>query len=311
MKRKHRTTIIVCALIVVGLVIAHSTERPDLPYRAMPESSLVASDHVDVRGRWRDVVFIPGVSNALDAAGLDVVEFRDAPGWRILIPLTTGRNTVLACTPTFGTDGQPVLWGASFAGWRRLVLRFLLTTRWIPGLGRLDIAPGGARYLQLGSKRHPSDWKVGFALRDNVLLAALSTDGDAVLELERRLKGKAPAPAVFGGATPWSDARPALHRFWVGGEFVREWVGAPVHVWISELSKDAFAAGARMPRPAWLADKLEDTDRLTGENAKAEHTNTAPSADRKQRVKTPRFMISSLGRFGMNAPIVQEQARMV
>ena len=270
MSMKKRTkAAIATAIVVAVVVIAHSTEHPELPYCAMPESSLVASDHVDVRGRWRDFVLIPGVSNALDAAGVDVMEFRDQPGWRILIPLTTGRNTVLACTPTYGADGQPVLWGASFAGWRRLVLRFLLATRWIPGLGRLDIAPGGSRYLQLGSKRHPSDWKVGFALRDNVLLAALSTDGDAVSELERRLAEKAPAPTVFGGATPWADAAPALHRFWIGGDFVGKWMGAPIHVWISELSDDNLVAGARMPRPAWLAEMLADDDRLTGDNTKA------------------------------------------
>ncbi len=276
MNKKKRLFLIICTLLVIALaIIAHSTEHPDLPYRAMPESAIVASDHADVRGRWRDFVFIPGVSNALEAIGLDVAEFRDEPGWRILIPLTTGRNTVLACTPTYGTDGQPVLWGASFAGWRRLVLRFLLATRWIPGLGRLDIAPGGSRYLQLGSKRHPSDWKVGFAMRDNVLLAALSTDGDAVRELERRLEEKSPAPAVFGGATPWADAHSHLHRFWIGGDFIGEWVGEPIHVWISELSNDSLSVGARMSRPAWLADKLSDADRLTGDNAKA----TALAAD--------------------------------
>ena len=272
MKRKYRRALIWGVIIVLAIVIAHSTEHPDLPYRAMPESAIVASDHYNVRGRWREFVLLPAVSNALTAVDFDVMEFRNEPGWRILIPLTTGRNTVLALTPEYGADSEPVLWGASFAGWRRLVLRFLLVTRWIPGLGRLQIAPGGSRYLQLGSKRHPSEWKVGFAMRDNVLLAALSTDGDAVRELEKRLGKKAPPPAILGGAKPWQDAGSKLHRFWIGGDAFGAFgmaVGAPAHVWISELSERDMSAGARIPRSDWIGKYLAEGDRLTGDNAKA------------------------------------------
>ncbi len=266
---KKRKLIILATVVVLAIVIAHSTEHPELPYCAMPESAIVASDHFNVRGRWRDFVLLPAVSNALDAADVDVMEFRDEPGWRILIPLTTGRNTVLAVTPEHGADNEPVLWGASFAGWRRLVLRFLLVTRWIPGLGRLQLAPGGSKYLQLGSKRHPSDWKVGFAMRDNVLLAALSTDGDAVRELEKRLEEKAQPPSVFDGAKPWEDAEKELHRFWIGGPLVIDALGAPIHAWISEIAADRLAVGARTPKPDWIVEYVKDGDKITGDNAKA------------------------------------------
>ena len=275
MKRKYRTALIWGVIIVMAIVIAHSTEHPDLPYRAMPESAIVVSDHHDVRGRWRDFVLLPAVSNALTAVDFDVMEFRDQPGWRILIPLTTGPNTVLALTPEYGADNEPVLWGASFAGWRRLVLRFLLVTRWIPGLGRLQIAPGGSKYLQLGTKRHPSDWKVGFAMRDNVLLAALSTDGDAVRELEKRLEEKAPPPAVFGDAKPWEDTGAKLHRFWIAGPVAESVAGSPIHAWISEMTADSLSVGAQMRRPDWLPKYMAEGDRLTGDNAKA----TALGAD--------------------------------
>lgn len=268
-RRRKVFLLAAAALIALLVCLAHSTEHPEVPYRVMPESATVASDHLDVRGRWRDFVLLPAVSNALEAADVDVLEFRDEPGWRILIPLTTGRNTVLALTPEYGTDGQPVLWGASFAGWRRLVLRFLLATRWIPGLGRLEIAPNGSRYLQLGSKRHPSDWKVGFAMRDNVLLAALSTDGDAVQALEKRAEEKAEPAAVYGTSTPWEGAGTRLHRFWIGDPLVRDALGAPLTAWISEIDRDRFSVGARLPRPEALADYLAEGDRLTGVNAKA------------------------------------------
>ena len=267
--KKHRRILILAVVAVALVIIAHSTEHPELPYCAMPDSATVASDHLNVRGRWRDFVLLPAVSNALSAADVDVMEFRNEPGWRILIPLTTGRNTVLALTPEYGADSEPVLWGASFAGWRRLVLRFLLVTRWIPGLGRLQVAPGGSKYLQLGSKRHPSEWKVGFAMRDNVLLAALSTDGDAVRELERRLEEKAQPPAVFGGAKPWEDVGVLLHRFWIGGPLFEGIASAPIHAWISEMSADTLSIGARTPRPALVDKYLDKDDRLTGENAKA------------------------------------------
>ncbi len=268
-RRRKVILLSVAALIALIVCLAHSTEHPEVPYRVMPESAIVASDHLDVRGRWRDFVLLPAVSNALTALRLDVMEFRDEPGWRILIPLTTGRNTVLALTPEYGADGQPVLWGASFAGWRRLVLKFLLATRWIPGLGRLDVAPNGSRYLQLGSKRHPSDWKVGFAMRDNVLLAALSTDGDAVQVLEKRADEKSVPAAAYGTATPWEGSGTHLHRFWIGGSDLCDVLGAPLKVWIEDIGANAFSAGARLPRPTWLDDYLSDEDRLTGANAKA------------------------------------------
>lgn len=268
-RRRKAFLLAAAALIALLVCLAHSTEHPEVPYRVMPESATVASDHLDVRGRWRDFVLLPAVSNALEAADVDVLEFRDEPGWRILIPLTTGRNTVLAVTPEYGADGQPVLWGASFAGWRRLVLRFLLATRWIPGLGRLEIAPNGSRYLQLGSKRHPSDWKVGFAMRDNVLLAALSTDGDAVQTLEKRADEKAAPAAVYGTATPWEGAGTRLHRFWIGNPLVRDALGAPLTAWISEISPNRFSAGARIRRIPALDKYVGKDDRLSGENAKA------------------------------------------
>ncbi len=268
--KKKRKLIILVAVLVLAIVIAHSTEHPELPYRAMPESAIVVSDHHDVRGRWRDFVLLPAVSNALSAVDFDVMEFRNEPGWRILIPLTTGRNTVLALTPQYGADSEPILWGASFAGWRRLVLRFLLVTRWIPGLGRLQVAPGGSKYLQLGSKRHPSEWKVGFAMRDNVLLAALSTDGDAVRELEKRLEEKAPPPAILGGEKPWEDAGSKLHRFWIGGPVAESMVGSPIHAWITEMSEGSLSVGAQMRSPGWLRNYIEANDRLTGANAKAD-----------------------------------------
>ena len=269
-RRRKAFLLAAAALIALLVCLAHSTEHPEVPYRVMPESATVASDHLDVRGRWRDFVLLPAVSNALTAADVDVLEFRDEPGWRILIPLTTGRNTILAVTPEYGADGQPVLWGASFAGWRRLVLRFLLATRWIPGLGRLEIAPNGSRYLQLGSKRHPSDWKVGFAMRDNVLLAALSTDGDAVQTLEKRADEKAAPAAVYGTATPWEGAGTRLHRFWIGDPLVRDALGAPLTAWISEISPNRFSAGTRIRRIPALDKYVGKDDRLSGENAKAE-----------------------------------------
>ena len=269
-RRKRSKAAIATAIAVAIVIIAHSTEHADLPYRAMPESAVVVSDHCDVRGRWRDIVLLPAVSNVLAAVDLDAMEFRGEPGWRILIPLTTGRNTVLALTPEHGADGEPVLWGASFAGWRRLVLRFLLVTRWIPGLGRLQVAPGGSKYLPLGSKRHPSEWKVGFAMRDNVLLAALSTDGDAVRELEKRLEEKAPPSSAFHGARPWEDAGSKLHRFWISGPCAESVAGAPIHAWVSDMAADRLSMGAQMRRPGWLGQYLADDDRITGANAKAD-----------------------------------------
>ena len=263
-KAKWLSAAAIAALLVA---LAYSPPRPELPYRVMPESATILSDHHDLRGRWRDVVVIPAVSNALAIADVDAAEFRDEPGWRILIPLTTGENTVLGFTPSYGTDGNPVLWGASFGGWRAPVLKFLLLTRWIPGLGRLDVAPGGSKYLQLGSKRHPSDWKVGFAMRENVLFAALSTDGDAVRVLEERADKKAALSPFFGSnGTPWKTAGSALHRFWFAPFFGNR----PFTAGIEKFSAESFAAFADITAPEFLAEDLHDPDCvISGVNTKS------------------------------------------
>ena len=253
------------ALLAVIVLLAHSREFPSVPYAAMPEESVVACDNFSVRSRWRDVVSLPAVSNLLEATGVDVAELRDAPGWRILIPLTTGRNTVLAVTPSPEVGGDPILYGASHAGWRRLVLLFLLKTRWIPGLGRLEIAPGGSRYLPLGTERHPSDLKVGFAMRKNVLLAALSTDGDAVRELERRIDEDAGPSTVFGGRRPWESRGRTLHRVWIrDGHF-----GSSPEIRVLELARGRFVADGDVTLQGDMAKRMASAGRLTGRNAKA------------------------------------------
>lgn len=268
LQRKHRNIGIIVLVIVFLLLFFHSTERLATPYMAMPETSVIASDHTDLRGRWRDFVLIPTVSNALAAADVDVMEFRNEPGWRILIPLTTGENTVLAFTPTYGNDGNPVLWGASFAGWRKRILQFMLVTRWIPGLGRLELAPNGSKYLQLGSKRHPSEWKVGFAMRQNVLLAALSTDGDAVRQLEMRLDGKGETAEVFGTDAPWKGSKRDLHRFWIRPPFVKEHLNEPVEVAIEKLQPGQFRFRTSVAISKDFADGLAN-QKLSFKNTKA------------------------------------------
>lgn len=263
-RRRFRNALAILAVAAI-VAVAHSREFPSVPYAAMPEKSVVACDNFSVRSRWRDVVALPAVSNLLEAADVDVAELRDAPGWRILIPLTTGRNTVLAVTQPDEVGGDPILYGASHSGWRRLVLLFLLKTRWIPGLGRLEIAPCGSRYLPLGTERHPSDLKVGFAMRKNVLLAALSTDGDAVRELEQRIDKDASPSSVFGGRRPWESRNRALHRVWIrDNQF-----GSSPELRVLELTRDGFAADGDIMLRGQSAEWLASAGRLTGRNAKA------------------------------------------
>lgn len=261
-KRRFRRALPL-VLLVVAVAIAHSREYPAVPYVAMPAGSVVACDNFSIRSRWRDFVAMPSVSNLLEAVGTDVGELRSAPGWRILIPLTTGRNTVLALTPPSDGGGDPILWGASHAGWRRLVLLFMLKTRWIPGLGRLEVAPNGSRYLQLGSRRHPSDWKVGFSMRKNVLLAALSVDGDAVRELEARVDDGAAPARVFGGHEPWMERKQPLHRIWV----LDDVLGSSPEFDILEMRRGRFVAQGSATPSGRLAAAISAAT-LSGRNAK-------------------------------------------
>lgn len=263
--RKRLRWALWCAAAAVAVAVAHSREFVLVPYCAMPDSCVVASDNYSIRSRWRDVVALPAISNLLEALDVDVAELRDAPGWRILIPLTTGENTILALTPSGEGREEPVLWGASHSGWRRLVLLFMLKTRWIPGLGRLDIAEGGSRYLQLGSERHPSDWKVGFSIRRNVLLAALSTDGDAVRELEERIDSGAAPAQVFGGREPWKDRKRPLHRFWLRDDTICSYP----QIDIDDISREGFSASFSATLDGHASELVGSAEPLTGRNAKA------------------------------------------
>lgn len=255
---------VVTSVLLLLLVCLHSSEKVEVPYRAIPDGVTIASDHTDIRGRWRDLVTLPAISSFLAMNRIDAEKFRNEIGWRILIPLVTGDNTVFAFDPCRSADGQPVLYGASFAGWRRAVLQFMLATRWIPGLGRLEVAPGGSKYLPLEG----SPLMVSFSMRDNVLLAALSTDGDAVQDLERKLDGSSPVADIFGGGSPYIDARKHLHRFWFNVPDLCENEPVPVCLKIDRLDAGHFSATCDFPAD-FMADYIGDGAEIVGRNSKS------------------------------------------
>lgn len=103
------------------------------------------------------------------------------------------------------------LGGASYVGWKRRPMEFLRFIRYVPGLGRLHVTPSGTRYLVFkhskAMKRH--GLVLSLDMVDGHLLAALSTDPDAVTSLVARAK----APARTDGrmapiSTAWKKGPP-------------------------------------------------------------------------------------------------------
>ena len=221
---------------------------------------------------------------ALPEAAL-VGELADDPGILWQIRLTTGDKTV-ACVHK-ATDGSvlPVLSAASYGGWRTPILRFLLVTRWIPGLGRLGKSPNGARYLRLGSKRHPSEYVVGFALEKDILLASLSKNPDDVLALRERAVEKTPPPPALAAIAPWDLPDPEHpYRFWIVSD-IPALKGLPETVAVRSLSirvDPLWKAVATIKATARCEEggleAVLGTSRISGRATKAESL-AAPAAN--------------------------------
>ena len=222
-KRRHVgkwILLLVLSLVALDCLVrlCYVSNHTQRAFAALPEKADLVGEFTDLSTSWGKTLNAPRVGQWLRLADVDAAELADDPGILWLIRLTTGKTVAAALELPSGKfdEKEIVLSAASYGGWRTPILRFLLTTRWIPGLGRLEKTPKGARYLRLGSKRHPSDFVVGFALRKDILVAVLSTDPDDVLVLDDRLKDREPAPDTLAGIAPWEHPEAEVpYRFWL------------------------------------------------------------------------------------------------
>ncbi|MDD5707248.1 MAG: hypothetical protein PHR35_15095 [Kiritimatiellae bacterium] len=198
------------------LWLLHIPERKDRVFRAMPENSLMVSEHLDLAKVWRERLDNPMVLDAMSGAGM-----REAPDWMSdtnivwIVRLVSGPRSLIGWSPALGPSGSPCWTAASWVGLRGRLLNLMLLTRWIPGVGRLQTTPSGVRYLKLKSKK-TRGLKLAFALRENVLMSTLGVDPDSVRTLEWRFVNDAPlAPLFRCDPQPWKRTGSMPHRAWV------------------------------------------------------------------------------------------------
>lgn len=262
-KINNKDAIAFYALIFLFLVwLVYVPDNNRLPYIAMPTHCAVISEHTDAGGRYTDFFNISGVKAATRAFGLDPKKLAEDSGTKTLIQLTTGETTLIGFSNAAGPDSEPTLFGASCCGWRGCLLKLMLATRWIPGLGRLSETESGVRYL-LVDEDEPDGLKAAFAIHDNTLLATLSYNPEVIREIERRVELKLPISNAYQTSTPWNDRATCMHRFWIDGQnaadiateyakTIREYVSFQIPEFkfakldIKELTNDKFNLSATL-----------------------------------------------------------------
>lgn len=217
--------------------------RMDRLYRAIPESTILASYHRGLAGEWKHLARRDDLTAMLLAAGVeDAPDWRDDAGIYQTLFWLTGRHTVFGLEA--GPDLEPsriALHGASYVGWKARPMELLWRIRWIPGLGRLDVTPSGTRYLVF--RRSRTMRKLGLVLSldiyEGVLLGVLSSDPDAVRELAFRIRHDADAPEVFGDpGEPWKTPPATPHRFWVP-RWTTAWAAPGLGPWAMDVASFA------------------------------------------------------------------------
>ena len=221
-RRRRRVALVAAALF--ALLFSWRPCHPELLFQAIPDDVFLASHHRGVSSEWHALARHPMVIAALRAAGVeDAEELAEEDGFQQTLFWLTGPRTVLGLSLDDGgsplslldvEDGDEALRrlrlsGASYVGWKRRPMELLWRIRYVPGLGPLHVTENGTRYLVF---RHSKTMKrLGLVLSldmfEGNLVAALSTDPNAVNALTDRLRAGAPLASIFPEA-PWQCPDP-------------------------------------------------------------------------------------------------------
>jgi hypothetical protein len=248
----------IAAFIVLALFwLGYVPERRDRVFRALPANTVFASEHLNLAKVWRSRFDNPLIVGTLAGAGVDnVADWSSDTNIVWIVRLVSGRRSLIAWSPALGPSATPSWMGASWAGFRGPLLRTLLFVRWVPGLGRLQTTPLGTRYLDTASKKAKARGESGpmlaFSLRENVLLATLGEDPDAVRAMDWRLTHDAPlAPLFADDPQPWRKTGQFPHRAWVDASFspVELPIKGTVEARLLHIRGDRLGLSAILPTP--------------------------------------------------------------
>ncbi len=255
------------AAIALGLAAAawvlYCPERPDRVFRALPPNCLLVTEHDELARGWSDRLGNPVLVQILEGFGVRKAgELATDTNTVRIVRLVTGKRSLIGWSPALGPSETPTWVGASFVGLRGRIFQLMLWARWIPGAGRLVRSPGGSLYLPLHASEGSDGPEVAlaFALRENVLLATLGPDPDAVRVLDWRLMRDAPLGPVFGTGEPWSLPLAGPMRGWLAAEAADAYVPlrAPLSFDVAAWSPAKIRLDLRLQPadPAWQTWRL-------------------------------------------------------
>lgn len=220
--RRLRLLALVVYASVVICWICYQPVRRDALFRAMPEVCRLVTAHRNLSEHWQMHLTHPLVNEMVSAfTPISPAKLGADPAWQSLVRWLTGSDTVSGWRKhDVGLEQADGFAATHVGGPRSVLFRLLLTLRWVPGLGRLQVSPSGTRYLDFTPDTldlgPPSRRVLSFAVYEGILLAAWATNPDAVQHLRWRLEYGKTVSALFGDRLPGKDRQPDadLHRIW-------------------------------------------------------------------------------------------------
>lgn len=269
------------AAILLGIAAAawilYCPERPDRVFRALPPNCQLVTEHDQLARGWSERLGNPVLVQTLEGFGVRKAgELASDTNTLRIVRLVTGTRSLIGWSPALGPSAAPTWVGASWVGLRGRLFQLMLWARWIPGAGRLVRSPGGSLYLPLSESgdAEGAELALAFALRENVLLATLGPDPDAVRVLDWRLMRDAPLGAAFGASEPWTTPLTGPMRGWLSADAAAAYMPlrAPLSFEVVTWSPERIRLDLRL-QPA---DLTWQTWRLAGRCAMLDALADAP-----------------------------------
>ena len=156
--------------------------RPDRLYDAIPANATFVSVHQNLAGRWPAFVQNPLVRSVAVSAGVEskaLDQFATDPVSRKWLERLASRDVVVAYVPSIGYSGRPAWVMASWIGGYSQRLRWLFSWGSVPDVRRVNSDGTRSIWLVHGTLFRGTT-QLSLALREGILLAAVSDDATAV-----------------------------------------------------------------------------------------------------------------------------------
>lgn len=226
--------------------------RPEHLLRAVPANAQLLTNHENLAARWPSLMQNPLVQSLALAVGVDASALKnlatDAETQRWVQRLAS-RNTVMAYVPRLGAGGRPAWLLTSWLGGDSQVLRHQLA--WFPPPGFARHAPhNGVPFWSVQLSGLKDELQLSLAFVEGVLIACISDDSTAILDLLDTSDGLQPSLAIARGAK--------LSDYWCLAP------AAPDHGWVDTPSFIGPTAGKPAPPPLTVSLSLVQTKYIEG-----------------------------------------------